>query len=204
MEQNAHAKDLLELSGISLDEVNQPPSCSINERDQKPSSQSREGFLPSDLHGVKPPSVDVHKEKPIHRAMALMSVKGATYREIAKATGYSAVQVSTLMRQPWMREMVVHLISEAGLDPVLTLLQSEGMNSVMKLIDLRESAPPPIQLGATKELLDRLFGKAPQHIITEKKMPEDPKAEAERLKQEVAEMQKDLQTGNNIHTNAGN
>lgn len=196
MEQNPQASALLADLGLDPSELNSEkpsPSRSV------PEQHNRVG-LPSDFHGAVNAPVHVAKERPIHRVMALMVTKGATYREIAAATGYTPIHVGTILRQPYMRKLVADLISDAGLDPVVTMLQSAGMDTVHKLLELRDSAPPAVALGASKELMDRILGKATQTIITEKRLPEDPAVEAARLKNEIADMQKNME-GRSIGTN---
>lgn len=195
MEQNPHADALLADLGIGAGELNEEkpsPSRSFNEQ---------HGVrLPGDFHGAVDAPVKVGKERPIHRVMALMVTKGATYREIAAATGFTPIHVSTVLRQPYMRKLVADLISDGGLDPVVTMLQSAGLDTVHKLIELRDSAPPAVSFQASKELLNRILGQAPQTIITEKKLPEDPAAEKERLLSDVKDMLKNFD-GRSIGTN---
>lgn len=127
--------------------------------------------------------------------MAFMVAKGASYKDIAMATGYHYQQVSHIIRQPWMQELVAAMMEKLGVDPVRTMLESAGTDNVMKLIELRDdpNSPKVVQLGATRELFDRAFGKATQHVITERRVSRgDPKDELETLMEEVKEMQKSL------------
>lgn len=190
MDQNPHADAILAELGIDVAE-----SCSIIEQDGgKPKDNSH--MMPPDFHGAtEPKNWHAKTEKPVYRTMALMVVKGATYREIAAATDYSPTQVGWILRQEFMRKMIVGLMNAAGLDPVVTMLQSAGVDSVIKLIELRDTAPAPVALGATKELLNRILGQASQHIIHEQKKVEDPAEEKARLEREIADMQKTTSRG---------
>lgn len=190
MDPNPHADLVLKELGIDPAE-----SRSINEQDgdSRERAEKMARALPDDFHGATSPEAwTAKKEKPIYRQMALMVTKGATYREIAAATGYSPAAVGWILRQDFMRKLVVGLINEAGLDPVFTMIQQAGMDSVFRLIELRDTAPPAVALGATKELLDRLLGKAQQNIVHETKKSEDPADEKARLEREISEMQKSL------------
>jgi len=116
------------------------------------------------LRGVPPPTFAIVREKPEHRILLLLKLKGLSNREIAEQTGYSEPWVSQVTRQPWFQDMLVEKLAQAGDKLVDDLIALEAKNSVFTLIQLRDD---PNQLGSTraacaKDLLDRYLGKPVQ------------------------------------------
>lgn len=146
------------------------------------------------FHGAKPPTLAVMTEKPIHRLMAFWVASGRSNIELAELTGYARPYVSQLIRQPWFQQQVSHIIAQAGEDELMTRIRGAGVDSVMKLIELRDSSESDsVKLGATKELLDRLLGK-PQQNVNQTITRKDPKDELDSVERELDSLRKQEKT----------
>lgn len=120
---------------------------------------------PCQLYSDKDPNLAVLHEKPWHRAVVYLVIKGLTNREIAERFGKTEPWISQLTRQPWFKNRVVQELKEAGGDLVETILQSQVIPSIEKVIELRDGAnSEAIQMRAASEILDRFMGKPTQKI----------------------------------------
>lgn len=116
------------------------------------------------LRGVSPPTFAIQREKPEHRIILLLKLKGMSNREISKETGYTESWITQITHQPWFQDMLVEKIAEAGDNIVENLISLEAKNSMFTLIKLRDD---PQQAGAVraacaKDVLDRYLGKPVQ------------------------------------------
>jgi len=119
------------------------------------------------LFNDRKPNLAILHEKPEHRTMVFLKVEGLSNSEIARITGYTDSWVSQILRQPWARKMVVDELSRAGRNAAEELIQSAVVDSILKVIDIRDTADKKeTQLAASKELLDRGLGKAVQRVET--------------------------------------
>lgn len=119
-----------------------------------------------DFYGAKNPAYINVKEQPKHRLAVLLKAKGMSNREIAGHLEMSPVTVGYVLRQPWARERLAKVINEAGGDMIREVLASAAIDTVHKLIDLRdnEKVPPAVQKAACTDLLDRFLGKPTQQL----------------------------------------
>lgn len=129
------------------------------------------------------------KEQPHHRIMVLLRAQGYTTREIARQLGYSDAAVSTALRQPWARAELVRLITSTGMEGVEKLLKAEMVPSILRLVDVRDSADAKGSevIAACNSLIDRFLGKPVQRVETSKAPETDVEAlqaELESLKAE--------------------
>lgn len=151
---------------------------------------------PSDLpeslqtfHGQKEcPSIPRYKkEKPIHRIILFLRAQGLSYREISEQTGMGMTGVSWLCSQAWFKEQLLALLNSQGIDPVKQLIQSAAVDSIYKVIELRDKAKSEaVQRDCAFDLLDRYLGKSVQPIGPEKA----PIADEAQLDAEIAELQR--------------
>lgn len=120
------------------------------------------------LHNSKMPNLRVLHESPIHRGIIYMRATGASLTEIARATGYTVPWISQLLRQPWAQARLVKELKEAGQDAVQGLIKSAAEESVLKLIEMRDTATRPADvISASNSLLDRFLGKPTQTVKSE-------------------------------------
>lgn len=114
---------------------------------------------------------DVQSEKPWHRLAIMLAASGHTVTEIANKLERTVCWVSILLRQPWARERLIHEINLAGRDEIETILKGAGAPALRKVIALSESAASEqVALAASREVLDRLLGKAVQKIETKQQV----------------------------------
>lgn len=113
-----------------------------------------------------PHRIELKKEQPHHRIMVLLKAAGMSNKEIAEATGYEPCTVGVVVRQPWAMQQIVEEIQKNGQDAIQTILQGSALDSVMKLIELRDAddSPKEVQRKSANDLLDRVFGKPNQPV----------------------------------------
>lgn len=140
-------------------------------------------FSPPPLHGGKPPSKVIEKEKGVHRVMAYMYASGATIRRIAEETGYSETQVSAITRQDWFKSHVVVIQHNEFHDDVGRILRAGAQEAVMAMRELATSAvSESVRQKAAADLLDRFRGKATQIVHhSSSTVPVDPSEEIAQL-----------------------
>lgn len=141
----------------------------LNEIDQALAAETSEAVFsppPRGLHNGRQPFYTIKHERLEHRVILYLKAEGHSNVEIAQITGFTPVAVSNIVRQPWAQDEVLRIIRSHGEDAVETTLKGAALDSVLKLIDLRESpkAGPEVQRKAANDLLDRLFGKPNQRI----------------------------------------
>lgn len=122
--------------------------------------------LRAPMHGALAPSQLLQKEAGQHRIIVTLKAQGYSNREIARMTGWSDFMVSNTLRQPWARELLLQLVSEAGATGVMNLLASEQVPSILKLVEVRDSddAKGSEVIAACNSLLDRFMGKPVQRV----------------------------------------
>lgn len=165
------------------------------------------------LHGQKPPPVALQKESPAHRVVVLLVARGMRMKEVFEHLGgkwengkpvsgtgmFSYQHLLTISKQPWFKKEVVDILEESGMDKVKAMLEAETIPSIERLIDLRDNAESEsVRLSATNSLIDRIRGKATQHVesTTTHKYEKTP-SEAEKLDKEIAKIEAKLNSGTN-------
>lgn len=137
------------------------------------------------FHGSKAAAFILEEEKPWHKAAALMFAAGAvTTTEVASAFGVCVGTVRNLLRQPWFQEQVTALMVEHGGRDIMSLFRAESFNSLVTLIELRDSdkTPTPVKRACAVDILDRALGKPIQRVETsEIPTSSDPVGEVKRL-----------------------
>lgn len=120
------------------------------------------------LHGGAEPRVELKSETPHHRAMVYLYLQGMSQREIATRLGFTPVHVSTVLRQPWAREMMAKVLKEEGRSNLATMLSAAAEDSVITVLELRDNpkVPASVRLQAAVNLLDRVLGKPTQRVET--------------------------------------
>lgn len=118
------------------------------------------------LYNDLEPNLAIVHEKPEHRVMVMCKAQGMANADIAKQFGYTQAWVSQVLRQPWARKLLVELLQQCGVEAVQQALQGAALDSVFKLIDLRDNkeTPPNVQANCAINILDRILGKPTQKI----------------------------------------
>lgn len=140
------------------------------------------------LFNASAPQWNAKWEKFKHRQLAWLIASGCTQKEAAVRVGYSQVHTGNVCRQPYFQKLVLKEITRTGRNAVDELIKNAAPNSVLKLIELRDtSASPTVQFNASKELLNRYLGNTTTVIRHEEsELPADPVAAVEALKHELA------------------
>lgn len=119
------------------------------------------------MFNQKDPNLAILHEKPEHRIAIILKAQGFSHTEISKKLGYTIPWVSQILRQPWAREALLEEINKSGREAVGALLEGEAVNSVFRIVDLRDtSGDDGVRLRASQDLLDRHLGKATQRVET--------------------------------------
>lgn len=148
------------------------------------------------LWGMRDPQIELKSEQPWHRLLLYFKSKGLSNKKCAAhlqafGLGTSAVYVGQIVRQPWFQRALVHTLQQEGLPAVQEMIRGAAAESVLKLIELRDSAArQEVQRDCAMDLLDRYLGKAPQLSAPEA----DPlsKVDEKRLDAEIEELMKKL------------
>lgn len=168
--------------GLILDELeDKPDSCSTVERERVGVAEPLRADQP--LWNDQEPSKYLKREKPEHRAIAMLKAAGLSNREICEQTGYSYPQLTIILHQPWARELIVQELKKAGRQGVETLLQSIAPDAVMKLEEVMNSddATPDTQRKAAKDVIELAYGRATQKLEVSHPDPNESKTNEELL-----------------------
>jgi hypothetical protein len=136
----------------------------------------------------------IKKESPRHRLILWMTLNGQKTEQIAAVLRIHRTTVSAVKSQPWFKIMFCRMTSELGKDSVQTLLEGEVVDTVKKLVHLRDNADSDnVKLSAANAILDRFLGKPT--VKVESKTSGDINHivhDADKLQKEYAENQKKL------------
>lgn len=122
---------------------------------------------PNALRNPRDPYYAIQHEKAVHRMMAYMAVRGDTNKEIAEATGYSAVAVSNILRQPSSQLLIAEETKRLGGQEVTVVLRGKALAAVNRLareLDNESTGSSQSRISAANSILDRLYGKPNQPI----------------------------------------
>jgi len=117
--------------------------------------------------GQRSPSYLLQEEKPQHRVICYLAAEGNTRNEIAEKTGFSAVQVGYVLKQPWATKRIADLIRQHGGDQVEYALKGAVLDCAQFLIRTVRDPQCDVKVRSSnaKEILDRVYGRA-QQVMT--------------------------------------
>ena len=145
------------------------------------------------------PKVTLQREQAWHRTAAHLHVKRLTKREIATALGKSEQAITILAAQPFFAqicaEIVANQVDQLG-DDALSILRTASTQAAITLSNLAlNSKSDAVKLAASKEVLDRTFGKSPVTVRQEAiSRTLDPSKEAQSLIDEITRLSSSLKT----------
>jgi hypothetical protein len=121
---------------------------------------------PNALFNPKRAAVDLKHEKAEHRVVIMLKAKGMSNVEIARTLDFSPVTVNYIINQPWAQKRIVEEIQKAGRDEVDALLRSSVVDSIQKLLAIRDdpTARTSDVIDVCKYAVDRVLGKPKQAI----------------------------------------
>jgi hypothetical protein len=101
-----------------------------------------------------------------------LKAEGYNNLEIAERTGYTAVSVSNILRQPWIVELIAEEQKKQGRTALEAVLNEEqAVECFQTLIDLRKTAESQeVQRKAANDLLNRMYGMPNQSITHTQKL----------------------------------
>lgn len=178
--------DLVDLSEVPL-EGEQKVNTQLYKNSPFPGSAIEEEALKGEnaLFGARMPNFAIIHEKPEHRLVLLMKLDGYSNNEIAKKMEMTPSWVSQVTRQPWFQKRLMAALHEAGRETIGAFIQAEAENSILKLVELRDTAvSEQVQATCARDILDRAFGKPVQR--TEVKM------EVKKTEERVGEIEEEL------------
>lgn len=126
-----------------------------------------------DLHGfrdIDPANLRKY-EKYEHRIIAELKAGGRTNQEICEITGYCASSVASIVKLPWVKQFVMDEIHKHGGQQIVDYMSNHAMPAAKTVVSgfMDEEMPRGRdRVAAANSLLDRLFGKANQNIVTHK------------------------------------
>ena len=135
------------------------------------------------------PQQQLKTEQPWHRLLLYFKARGLSNRECADKLGTSEQYVGQISRQPWFRLKLVKLLKEEGLPGIQEMIRGAAPESILKLIELRDSAKKEeVQRDCAMDLLDRYLGKSPQVVTTERETLAD--VDEKKLDAEISDLQR--------------
>lgn len=142
---------------------------------------------------LDPKDFQVQKfENANQRAGAYLLAAGRSQKEAAAACEVSEETVRRWVRNPWYQQTIFEIQKENGATDIMEMFKGECMNSLTRLIELRDSPKTPASVAATVSfgILHQVLGKPTQRVET-KDVPtsDDPVAEVARLEAENARLQ---------------
>jgi hypothetical protein len=161
------------------------------------------------LHNQQKPNLNIIKEKPEHRFIAILRAQGYSLKDVFVQMGgemneknqpiagtgkYTYSWLSQINRQAWFTKQVTRLLEEAGKDKISAALETEAMTSLDTIVELRDNSDMDnVRLSASKDILDRFLGKATnkiesKSIVTHEKVSEDDA----RIDRELEELERSL------------
>jgi hypothetical protein len=135
------------------------------------------------MHDELEAPYEVQSEKPWHRVLAYMLIKGATVKDAAQELGKSVDHCRAVKKQPWFKQLTAELCKQHFNDDVTRLLEGAAVESIMTLTDLASSAESePVRRSAASDLLNQYLRNKP---VESEDPIEDPQAELDKLNREL-------------------
>lgn len=127
----------------------------------------------------------------LHRTAAHLLTQGYSQVEVAKHLEVTNATVTNWTQQRWFQALVSELLEARDKD-ALEILKAEAVPTAFKLIEMRDSptTPASVKFNVAKEILERVYGKSTQFIVSQTTKIADPVAEAERLQAEAERLLK--------------
>ncbi len=122
------------------------------------------------------PAYSLQREEPHHRAICILLAQGLTQSEVAEQTGFTSATVAYTKKQPWAQKFIAELQQgqgELAVKAILSGAAAEAARTLAKMAAGELECKPRDRMDASKAILDRLFGSAPQLIKHENVDPSE-------------------------------
>jgi hypothetical protein len=132
-----------------------PPS--LADYMQLPASGASLGYS---LHNPTQPTYEVKHQREEHLLMVMLKAQGLSYREIAQKTGFSAIAVGNVLKQPWARQQLLFELKQAGRDALNEMIEEEASESLLTLVEIRDNkdCKAADRRAAAEYLINRKLG----------------------------------------------
>lgn len=140
--------------------------------------QARDEGGPFFGQGGFEPAYTLQKEEPQHRVICYLAAEGNTNTEISQKTGFTTAMVAYVKKQPWAQSRIAEIIKQSGREAVMNVLKGAALEAARTLaetakIDGEVKARPEVRVRAANDLLNRIYGTAPQFVMHGKIDPGD-------------------------------
>jgi transcriptional regulator len=126
-----------------------------------------EGVVPLRNDRVPDPDKAPKREQEWHRVAIYLRAQGMSFKEIAARLGKTWQWVSNVIHQPEARVILLQEIRDSGKSEIEALLKGVGSDCLLNLKELADTAKSEgVRVAANNSLLDRVMGKAVQHVET--------------------------------------
>lgn len=148
------------------------------------------------------PAYTLQQEKEVHRAIVYLAASCHTNKEIAEKLGVTTVMVAYVRKQDWAKKMTSQILARQGGDIVRNMLKNAAPNAAEYLIGTvvsgKDETDQPVSHAVrsanAKEILDRVYGKSAQVVLSAQVDPKD--LTDEELVKAIQENGGTLGTGN--------
>ena len=117
------------------------------------------------------------KEEPQHRMICYLAAQGNTNTEIAELTGFTTAMVANTKKQPWAMQLIAEIQARNGDKEVKNILKGAAADAARTLVDAMhgniEGTKPELRAKVANDILNRLYGTAPQVVRHEKVDPKE-------------------------------
>lgn len=140
---------------------------------------------------AREPQYELQAERPVHREMCLMAMRGYTNTEIAREYGVSPPMVNYVLLQPWAKKYMSENMHKHGMAKVEVLLKGAVARAVERLIIEmdNEKARSSERTSAAEKVIERVYGRAAQPLIHVSSAPAKELSDAE-LDSEIERLQR--------------
>lgn len=126
-------------------------------------------------------------EQPWWNSAAMFFALNRPSGEVAELVGVSKSTIRSALKNRDFQEKIARLVQENGGTDCMALLRANVISATNVIVEIMNDDKnlPKVRLDSAKEILDRVYGKPTQHVVSDTTVrSDDPVAEAERLEAE--------------------
>jgi hypothetical protein len=146
--------------------------CSGSKQDQEKGESSESDCVEArPFHGADKfgPAYVLQKEEPQHRVICYLAAEGNTTTEISEKTGYTTACIAYVKKQSWAQRLIAEIQSKSGGKAVKEALSGKALEAAQTLIEAMQGRVEGIRaadrIKAANDILNRLYGTAPQLVM---------------------------------------